>query len=381
MSVDITQHEFQNVVAESLLDAPIVAQFTHEGNFGNVPYPEGSEGQESVFDDAIDLLNEGLEDHKADGDFFYAVARAGQENSEEDVDYELERQEDLVLSAEEKILRRMERDEQREPVVETREPHRQPEQRQPEQVQTFTPESVETAVQALDATVRQHGLNDPPSANEFASAFCESLGTDVYKSGVNVEALGGTMAKASLSAMQVYEAAKGDLSIIPPVPEASAKAFSHDLLRSIGIDPRAVQVDESLLANTVMQGALSFLHTYQSYGGKVTDFAKLNDGALSEQFFGNFLRAFGIEGAVDRASAIRFADAGGKYLLSMIDKINGINARNAEAQQKTARGKSRGQRVPARFREGLKGSKAPRFETNRDVFGESLMDAAISRNL
>ena len=168
-------------------------------------------------------------------------------------------------------------------------------------------------MQALDATVREHGLNDAPSANEFASAFCESLGTDVYKSGVNVEALGSTMAKASLSAMQVYEAAQGDLSRIPPVPDASAKAFSHDLLRGLGIDPRAVPVDENLLANTVMQGALSFLHTYQTYGGKVTDFAKLNDGAISEQFFGNFLRAFGIKAAVDRARQSSLRTRADKY--------------------------------------------------------------------
>lgn len=378
---DITMAAFQDDVANSLLDAPIVASFSHEGLVGNVPRPEDSEGQESVFDDGLTVIAEGIEDLKDNADLFHLLERQGRQEDGEDYDPEVERQEEFVLSAEERILRRLEREEQREPVVETQEPHRQPEQRQPEQTQTFTPEAVEAAVQALDATVKQHNLNDAPSANEFASAFCESLGTDVYKSGVNVEALGSTMAKASLSAMQVYEAAQGDLSRIPPVPDASAKAFSHDLLRGLGIDPRAVPVDEGLLANTVFQGALSFLHTYQSYGGKVTDFAKLNDGALSEQFFGNFLRAFGINAAVDRAAAIRFADAGGRYLLNMIGKINAINARNLEAQQKTARGKSRGGRVPARFRDAMKGSKAPQFQSNRDIFSESALEAATSRNL
>ena len=65
----------------------------------------------------------------------------------------------------------------------------------------------------------------------------------------------------------------------------------------------------------------------------------------------------------------------------MIGKINGINARNAEAQQKTARGKSRGGRVPARFRDAMKGSKAPQFQSNRDIFSESALEAATSRNL
>jgi hypothetical protein len=388
MSVDVTQHEFQQKVADSLLDdSNIIAVLPHLGNTPTAGEQIGTNAEhgESQFDNPEDYFAEALYDQEHDaqklGDagLRRLLEKEGQQFEEEPE--ELSEEEELVLSQEERILRRMEREEQREPV-ETQELRRQPEQRQPEQTQTpATPEQVERAVQALDNVVRENGLNDSKSANEFATALCESFGTDLYKAGVNVEALGSTMAKASLSAMQVYEAAQGDLSRIPAIPEASAKAFSYDLLRGLGIDPRAVPVDENLLANTVMQGALSFLHTYQSYGGRVTDFAKLNDGALSEQFFGNFLRAFGIKGAVDRTSAIKFADAGGQYLLNMIGKINTINARNAEAQQRQPRGKSRGGRVPARFRDAVKGSKAPQFQSNRDIFSESTLQAATSRNL
>ena len=37
---DITMAAFQDDVANSLLDAPIVASFSHEGLVGNVPRPE-----------------------------------------------------------------------------------------------------------------------------------------------------------------------------------------------------------------------------------------------------------------------------------------------------------------------------------------------------
>lgn len=373
MSVDITLQPFQEEIGDSILESPLVAQFTHEGNFGHVPRPEYSEGQESVFDDAAESIYEGIEDRKDDADLFHIIARREEEQNAEDT--ELERQEKLVLSPEERIVRRMDREE-REPR-ETQETQQEPPQQQP--AQALTPEAVEAGIQRLDAIVREHGLNDAASANEFATAFCESFGTDLYKSGINVEALGSVMAKASLSALRVYEASGGDPARVPAMPDASAKAFTHDIMRGLGIDPRAVPVDEQLLANTVMRASLNFLDTYNRYGGKVSDLAKLNDAGAAEMFLGNFLKAFGVNGPVDRASALKFADASGKYLLSMRDKVLAWYA--AEQAKQQPRGKSRGQRVPARFREGLKGCKAPVFESNRDVFSPAVIEAATSRNL
>jgi hypothetical protein len=78
---------------------------------------------------------------------------------------------------------------------------RQTRQTQPEsegeqqQAPEPTVEQVQAGIAALDATIEQHGLNDPASAREFASDFCAAFGTDVYKTGVDVQTLGSTMAK------------------------------------------------------------------------------------------------------------------------------------------------------------------------------------------
>src|SRR5579872_3316749 len=257
------------------------------------------------------------------------------------------------------------------------------EQRPEEQQQEREPslEEIHAGISALDATVEEHGLNDPQSANEFAADFCSALGTDPYAAGVDVQTLGSTMAKVTLSAVNVYQQSGGDLSRLPEIPAASAQAFTHDILKSLGFDPRAVNVDERLLADTVMRGTLSFLDTYSQYGGKVSDMSKLNNPQSAEAFFGGWLRAFGIDRPVDRATALKFADAGGKYILSFLGKLGQVQERQAQSRQgqgsRSNSGRGRGQRVPQRFREAMKGTKAPRFRTNagpNDPFSAAVMD-------
>jgi hypothetical protein len=262
----------------------------------------------------------------------------------------------------------------------------QPQQEAQDQQQAPEPtiEQVQAGIEALDAAVQEHGLNDPQSAREFATDFCSAFGTDVFKSGVDVETLGSTMAKATLSAVNLYTQSGGDLAQMGEVPEAAARAFTHDVLKGLGFDPRSVQVDERLLANTVLSGTLSFLDTYSKLGGKVTDMSRLNSPEAAEWLLGNWLRAFGIDRPVDRATALRFADAGGKYILSFLGKLGQVQDRQAATQDRQPRGgRGRGQRVPAGMREGIRGSRAARFKTNagpNDPFNAQVMADYEQRN-
>jgi hypothetical protein len=261
----------------------------------------------------------------------------------------------------------------------------QPGAEEQQQAPEPTPEQVQEGIAALDATIEQHGLNDAPSAREFATDFCSAFGTDIYKSGVDVQTLGSTMAKTALSAVNFYEQTGGDLSNLPEIPEASARAFTHDLLTGLGFDPRSVQVNEQMLANTAFRGALNFFDTYTQYGGKITDMAKLNAPESAQMFLSSWLQAFGINRQPGREESLKFADACGKYFLSFLGRRGAAQDRvaAAENQGRQSRGRSRGQRVPAQFREAIKGTKAPRFKTNsgpNDPFNSQVMADYEQRN-
>jgi len=275
---------------------------------------------------------------------------------------------------------------------------RQAQQQPQEQAQQYTPEQIREGMQALDTLIQQHQLNDPVSAKDFASDFCQAFGTDAFQSGVNVEALGNVMAKTAISAAQIFEHLQtnpGQLNqqLVPP---ESARAFTYDFLRAWGVDPRTVPVNESLLAETVLRGALNFYDAYQRSGGKVTSLDQLNDPAAAEYFLSQFLAAFGIQDSVDRATALKVADAGGKYLLSFLPKLGQIQPANQTARR------AGGQRAGKRFRtnndifapeilerldlekahgrntgefapKGRRGSS--RFRTNQDIFSDDVMSA------
>jgi hypothetical protein len=252
----------------------------------------------------------------------------------------------------------------------------QPEHTQ-QQAET-APQSIQESVAALDAVVQEHSLNDAALAKDFAAGFCEAFGTDLYTAGANVEGLGNVMAKTALSAAQLYDSVGGDLSKVPgEIHPESAKVFTYDFLRAWGVDPRTTQVNEQLLTGTVLQGVLNFYATYQARGGKVTSVDQLNSPEMAEQFLGNFLRAFGVEGQVDRGMALRFADAGGKYLLGFLGKLSAIQPQPARPQSQRSRASAPRSSVQQRSsgRAPSKGSgRSTRFRTNGDIFTDDVMD-------
>jgi hypothetical protein len=273
----------------------------------------------------------------------------------------------------------------REPEAETQQPQerlrseRSQESEQQEHPHAPTPEEIQAGVEKLDSAVKEFALNEPADARAFADEFTAAFGTDVYKAGVDVGALGGVMAKTALSAFQIYEVTKGDLSKMGAIPEQNAQAFAFDFLKGMGVDPRSMPVDSSLLARTVLGGAVNFIKTCENYGWKTTDLSKLNDPEAAQFYAQNFLKALGIEQQVNRETAIKFADAFGKQMLRVWGKLSEAQAQRAAAQPRTKG--QRGQRVPARFREGIKGSRVPTFKSNSDIFSGEAVEAAMSQKL
>jgi hypothetical protein len=344
MSVDITMQAAQEEIANSLLGPEVEQQ---------APEQEQSEFAAS----GADLLDEAITEQQAERLQF------------DDGDSAVE------------LWRTEHPDEQarREQPAERLRSERAPQEQESEQQRGPTPEEVQQGVELLDNAVKELGLNGAADARVFADEFCEAFGTDVFKAGVDIESLGGVMSKTALSALQVYAATGGDLSKMGDITPQAAQAFAHDFLKGMGVDPRSMNVDASLLARTTLGGMINFLHTYDRYGGKVTDLAKLNDPQQAEFYLQNFMKAFGVDGPVNRAAAVKFADACAKQLLRVLGRVSQVNGQRNEQQRQT---RARGQRVPAAFREGMKGAKAPRFRTNSgpdDPFDAKTMQTYYER--
>src|SRR5207253_7751226 len=58
----------------------------------------------------------------------------------------------------------------------------------------------------------------------------------------------------------------GDLSRMAAIPHESAVAFSNDLLRSMGVDPRTAGVNAERLSATVLVGACNLLNAVERHG-------------------------------------------------------------------------------------------------------------------
>lgn len=341
-------------VAESILsDDNIIATYSNASLGREIERPEpqeqSAEAEESPSEfraHGDDLLNEAIREQEND------VVRFGDEAQEEREEQRLPEKESFDINDAVKLT-----------------PEEIAELRQQEQAHEPTEQEIHAGVEKLEADVKQLGLNDPSSAREFADEFCSAFGTSVYNSNTNVEALGNVMAKATLSAVQLYDAiARGQQNVMPEVPPAAAKEFTRDFLSAWGVDPRQITtpVNETQLANTVFYGLLNLFDTYQRNGGRVTDVSKLNHPEAAEQFLQNFIGSFGVTGKVDRQAAIKFADACAKQALGILGKLRTAAAARAQEQQRPAR--RSGQRVPKQFREGIKGQAAPKFQTNADIF-------------
>jgi hypothetical protein len=236
------------------------------------------------------------------------------------------------------------------------------------QAEMQSPAKIQEGMQRLDADVEQHGLNDPVAAKAFADDFCGAFGSDPVTAGADVQALGKVMAKTALSGLKLYHETGGDASKAPFLPAESAKAFTREFLAAWGVDARTAEhVNERALAGTVLAGVMNFIDSYQRFGGRITDVSQLNEPAMAEQWANSLLTALGYQGGVDRAVALKLADAGGKYVLSMISKLQQM-----QPQQRGQGRQSRGNSARQTARRAARGPS--RFQTNQDIFDEDTMD-------
>jgi hypothetical protein len=117
----------------------------------------------------------------------------------------------------------------------------------------------------------------------------------------------------------------------------------------------------------------------RKFGGQIPDLKTFNDPSQSVRAFVEFQKIMGNPNpSEDVARAVKWADACVKpFLRALSAKVQKMNAEQAQP----TKGKSRGPRVPERFREGMKGSKQPAFRTNQDIFSADVLAGAINQRL
>jgi hypothetical protein len=187
-----------------------------------------------------------------------------------------------------------------------------------EEQRELTVPEVQAGIEQLGEAVEQLGLNDASAAQQLAYDLTVPFGAD--PGSIDAQALGSTMSKAVLSALQTYQDSNGQLENLGPVPALAAQAFSSDFLRACGMDPRMSGVDSQRLANTMYAGLMNFVDTVAKHG-PTASLDQINTPEAAEWFANELYRSVGINEQVDRAKALHLADAGGRYVLSLINKL------------------------------------------------------------
>ena len=255
-----------------------------------------------------------------------------------------------------------------------------------------TPIELAATIQELDTRMEQYGLSEPADTSKFGTELASAFGADVHRDGWDVGLLNNTVARIALSDGPQIMAAEGDFNRLPPISPLAQHQIASDVITSFGRDPRLQPAyDERLLANTIRFAVANILYTHEKTGER--DPAKGNDAQMAVWFLDALhMGMFGTEkpGSVSdriwKEMACQVADTLWTRLLGMDGKVREWNERNAAAQNQGRRagvGRGRGQRIPAQFREGIKGSKAPRFKTNAgpdDPFNNQTMDDYAQRN-
>lgn len=220
---------------------------------------------------------------------------------------------------------------------------------QPEQ--ELSPQEIQQGMQQLDQDVQELQLADPVETAILAS----SLGLDA----ANSAPLGHALAKVGMSVQDIWEKTGGDLTKVPTIPREAAVAFSNELLRSFGVDPRTeTGVDPERLSATVFIGAYNLLNAVAEHGLNAS-MEVLNSPEGAMWFAQNFRDCIGggneppnLEGA------LRLADSCGRYFLSVWNRQSAQQAQQPR-QSQGSRSSGRSQR-----------SSRSRFESNSDLFDD-----------
>lgn len=251
-------------------------------------------------------------------------------------------------------------------------------QEQTQQIAEPTSQQVRETIQYLDTKGEEWKLNE--GSREFASSLEPLLGPEVYK---NEAQLSQAVSRYTISARegvlnQVKARGYFDATEVPPLSRAMEREGSHAVARFFGLDPQMTPLhDEALVANYMYLGIANFINTWGQSDGK-TDVSELNDGDLSVRVVQKIAEGLtGTTEPVNRKWAIDFVNTITRRVSASLPKIRqGLEGNNQP------RGKAqRGQRVPARLREGIKGSRVPTFKSNADIFSGEAVEAAMSQKL
>ena len=246
------------------------------------------------------------------------------------------------------------RSEQRAPQAEERQAEQSPAE--------LTPQQVQEGVEQLSQAVEHYQLNDAGAAQQLAYDLTAANGGD--PGSVDAGALGSTMAKAVLSACQIFDDYAGNPQNLPTVSREAAQHFTGDFLRSFGMDPRTTQVDAQRFSNLVLSGTLNFISAAKAQGLNAT-MDRLNSAEAAEWFANELHQCFGQTGPVSREYALHLADAGGKYILGILQKLQQLQPAQSN-NRRAASGSSRQARGGRRS--------AARFQSNNDIFDADTMD-------
>lgn len=355
---DITEVLTQDAIADSLLGEP-QEQAPSQPEPSNWSRP------------GIDLLNEAIEDQQHNVEAYGDAVRMlhGDEAGDQaDKDLGIERQSQASREQEEDQSWRPQNqpaDSVVKDIMDQRAAAAEP----------LTPQQIRDGLDQLDTWVSKNNLNDPAVAKDLATEFCSALGVgDPVVNGVNADALGNLMVKTGVSAMHSLQNYNGDPSTVAPLHPEAARIFTTTFLKASGItDPRGVQLDANIFANTMFRGAVNFLHTHRSLGGKVNDLTALNNPEMCVFFCQELDRAWGGDGRapIGRMAAVKLVDALTRPLLPLVARINQM--------QPPPQQRSRQPRASRLERQVVRPRKMPRFETHTDIFDQATVGQLNNR--
>ena len=352
---------FQEEIASSLLSP--VEQEQEQAQ------PEAETSEYSVA--STDLLNEAIAE-QGDDRFVLGDEESDRLRSERG-DRPEPQQEQPTLSLEERITRQEEA--------------RQEQPQEKPQTAEVSPEQYRQSIEQIDARVNELGLSD--DAHTFAAECAPFLGGAALE---NAPLLASLTSRATIGArdalLSAYQSGAvdpaGDLDFgkIAPVGPIAARECSRAFAEICGINWQMnPPANEIQLANTLHLGLANLLHAHVRMGG-TTNPQELNEKQTCVWFAEALQKGLtGKENPISEEKAVQFVNKLTGRVLGIIQKIRaGEQAHQAQGSRSNgARG--RGQRIPAQFREGIRGAKAPRFQSNQDIFEPSVVAAATTQRL
>jgi hypothetical protein len=325
---------------------------------------------------ATDLLDEAIREQGEDR-FSLGDEETERLHSERGEPTEAQReQEQPTLSLEEKIARQ-------------EEARTQEQEQSQENARTaeLTPQEYKQTIEQTDARINELGLND--DAHTFAAECAPFLGGAALE---HAPLLASLTSRATIGArdalLSAYQSGAvdpaGDLDFgkIAPVGPIAARESSRAFAEICGINWQMnPPANEMQLANTLHLGLANLLHAHVKMGG-ATNPQELNEKQTCVWFAEALQKGLtGKENPISEEKAVQFVNYLTGRVLGIIQKIRaGEQAQQAQGSRSNS-GRGRGQRIPAQFREGIKGTRAPKFSSNQDIFDPGVVAAATTQRL